>query len=215
MGKFIFGTFLVLGLAFYQLSGGADFVPESRAPADPQVARVAAAPAAEPLVTAASAAAPAELIEETLQDVAGPEILAETPTEAPDDAPASADASFEIASETAQPVETAETAVQFASLSVSSDGQIAETAGPQTTSAAAEVPETPATPAAPVADFREVAGSRVNLRSGPGTGFDRLDTLVLGTQIEVIEVNADGWARLQVLSTGQIGWMAAQFLTDG
>ena len=30
MPKFIFGTFLVLGLAFYLLSGGPDFVPEER-----------------------------------------------------------------------------------------------------------------------------------------------------------------------------------------
>jgi uncharacterized protein YgiM (DUF1202 family) len=30
MGKFIVGTFLILGLSFYELSGGAGFVPEVR-----------------------------------------------------------------------------------------------------------------------------------------------------------------------------------------
>lgn len=31
MGKFMIATFLVLGLAFWELSGGSDFVPEQRA----------------------------------------------------------------------------------------------------------------------------------------------------------------------------------------
>jgi len=31
----------------------------------------------------------------------------------------------------------------------------------------------------------------------------------------VLEVNANGWARIQVLTTGQTGWMAERLLTDG
>lgn len=39
MNKFIALSFLVLGVGFYELSGGADFVPETRETAAPQVAR--------------------------------------------------------------------------------------------------------------------------------------------------------------------------------
>jgi len=63
-------------------------------------------------------------------------------------------------------------------------------------------------------DLREVAGKRVNMRSGPGTNFDVLDTLNRGTQAEVIEVNADGWARIRITDSDQIGWMAERLLTN-
>ncbi|MEL7211584.1 MAG: SH3 domain-containing protein [Pseudomonadota bacterium] len=39
MKKFIAFTFLVLGVGFYELSGGSDFVLETRESAEPQVAR--------------------------------------------------------------------------------------------------------------------------------------------------------------------------------
>lgn len=65
------------------------------------------------------------------------------------------------------------------------------------------------------ADLREVAGKRVNMRSGPGTNYDVLDTLTRGMQTEVIEVNDDGWARVRVTTTDQIGWMAERLLTNG
>lgn len=61
-------------------------------------------------------------------------------------------------------------------------------------------------------DLREVSGKRVNMRAGPSTNDAVLDTLVRGTQIEVLDANADGWARLRVLDTDQIGWMAERFL---
>ena len=61
-------------------------------------------------------------------------------------------------------------------------------------------------------DLREVSGKRVDMRAGPSTNDAVLDKLVRGTQIEVLDVNADGWARLRVLDTDQIGWMAERFL---
>lgn len=64
-------------------------------------------------------------------------------------------------------------------------------------------------------DLRQVSGRRVNMRSGPSTNYDVLDTLARGTQTEVIEVNADGWARIRVTTTNQIGWMSSRLLTPG
>lgn len=62
-------------------------------------------------------------------------------------------------------------------------------------------------------DIREVTGTRVNMRMGPGTGFDVITTLDGGTQLEVLEVNADGWANVSTVELGVEGWMAARLLT--
>jgi uncharacterized protein YraI len=61
--------------------------------------------------------------------------------------------------------------------------------------------------------MRQVSGRRVNMRSGPGTNYGVLDTLTRGTQTEVIEVNANGWARIRVTTTDQVGWMSSRLLT--
>lgn len=61
-------------------------------------------------------------------------------------------------------------------------------------------------------DVRAVAGSRVNLRSGPGTGYGVLETLAGGTEVEVLD-SARGWLRLRPLDGGPVGWMAASLVT--
>jgi hypothetical protein len=68
------------------------------------------------------------------------------------------------------------------------------------------------TPVASALDLRAVAGSRVNMREGPGTNYGVIDTLTGGTEAEVIEVNADGWARIRLIGTNQTGWMAERLL---
>ena len=50
-------------------------------------------------------------------------------------------------------------------------------------------------------DLRAVSGSRVNMRTGPGTSYGVLDKLARGTQAEVIEVTAEGWARIRVVES--------------
>jgi len=71
--------------------------------------------------------------------------------------------------------------------------------------------EVPAIEELPV-DLRAVSASRVNMRTGPGTNYGVLDKLVRGTQAEVIEVTAEGWARIRVVETGQVGWMSTSLL---
>ncbi|MDA9208018.1 SH3 domain-containing protein [Octadecabacter sp.] len=66
--------------------------------------------------------------------------------------------------------------------------------------------------AAPL-DIRQVAGSRVNMRMGPSTDFDVITTLNSGAEMEVLEVNADGWARVSTVDRGIEGWMAERLLT--
>jgi uncharacterized protein YgiM (DUF1202 family) len=66
----------------------------------------------------------------------------------------------------------------------------------------------------PQADLREVAGSRVNMRSGPGTGYDVLTSLAQGTEVEVIESDGAGWVKLRAVDEDIVGWMAEYLLTE-
>lgn len=104
---------------------------------------------------------------------------------------------------------------------------VAETSPEQIIEIAAQAAELDSVEAAPVVepapqitevepelDIRAVAGSRVNMRMGPGTDFDVITTLTGGTELEVLEVNADGWANVSTVDRGIEGWMAERLLTD-
>lgn len=168
MGKLIIGTFLVLGLVFYELSGGADFVPESR------ISQVAEA--------------------DIVEDVATPDVTRSTST---------------LVNLSPEPAVPEAEIIQAVAEAIELDDTEEATVAPEV----AEVVE-PIIEPTPL-DLRLVAGSRVNMRSGPGTTHDVLDTLDGGTETEVLEVNAGGWAKVRVTNTGQIGWMAERLLTNG
>jgi len=57
-----------------------------------------------------------------------------------------------------------------------------------------------------------VTGDRVNFRAGPSTEDAILAALTLGTEVELIERVADGWAHLRVPATGLTGYMSEDFL---
>jgi hypothetical protein len=61
------------------------------------------------------------------------------------------------------------------------------------------------------ADTRKVVGSRVNMRSGPGTGHPVLTVLARGEAAEVLETEGR-WARIR--SGAAEGWMALSMLSD-
>lgn len=63
-------------------------------------------------------------------------------------------------------------------------------------------------------DMREVTGNVVNMRSGPGTKYGRLDQLNRGAKVEVLEDMGNGWLRLRVEETGRVGYMAARLVSD-
>lgn len=127
----------------------------------------------------------------------------------------------------ADPVETVTRAdtVELASLTVVQEPEVAETltvpliappvvaeTPPQDTAVVeaivAEVVQAPAV----VQDLREVIAERVNMREGPGTDYAVMDRLVQGTEAEVLETDAAGWARVRVLESGLSGWVSAEFL---
>ncbi len=59
-------------------------------------------------------------------------------------------------------------------------------------------------------DLRTVTGSVVNMRGGPGTGFDVVGQLVEGQGAEVLQEDGD-WAEVRT-EDGATGWMASRFL---
>ena len=156
MTRFIVVTFLFLALAFYEMSGGAGFVPEQRIAAAEPVETVTRADTVE-LASLSQVQEPA--ITDTLT----------IPLIAP-------------------PVTAQDEAVIEAVV--------------------AEVAQAPVV----AQDLRQVIAERVNLREGPGTDYAVMDRLVQGTQTEVLETDAAGWARVRVLSSGLSGWVSAEFL---
>ncbi|MEX0278673.1 MAG: SH3 domain-containing protein, partial [Ruegeria sp.] len=74
-----------------------------------------------------------------------------------------------------------------------------------------ETPQTSA-PAEPVKDIREVSGTRVNMRDGPGTIYPIVGKVTIGQKVEVMSDSGTGWLRLRVLPGQQIGWISASLI---
>lgn len=64
-----------------------------------------------------------------------------------------------------------------------------------------------------VADLRRVAGNSVNLRSGPGTQFGRLTRLSRGTEVIVLADRVGAWVKVRLAESGDVGWMTDRLLT--
>lgn len=208
MKRFIVLTFLFLGWGFYELSGGAEFTPEVRGEQIADAVPTAANSEPEVLVTRASTMTSNTSLTTTLAETNPSEDI--TTGDA-----VILQASLSQPSTSEAPVVEAEPEVfQFQSL-VEGAPTVADIL-PETEIAVLtpDVPE-PTVAAALSGTLRQVAGNRVNMRSGPGTNFSVLTTLTRGTDVEVLEVNANGWARLRQVSSGQEGWMAERLLTDG
>lgn len=189
MGKFIVGSFAIMAWVFYILSGGANFQPETRI-ATMGVPQQDGSLAADVVaVTQPVAAQPA------------PDLPAATKVE-----PAIMDAA---------PVSDAIPVAASTQTAPAFDGTLttAGTIEPMFTSLAAPAPAGVGSP--DLTALRAVAGRAVNMREGPSTSFNVIDTLPQGTQTEVIESDGTGWVRVRVVSTGQTGWMAERLLTDG
>lgn len=188
MNRFIVLSFLVMAWGYYELSGGADFVPETRPAATTPALTPDSAPTPAPAgdLIAAAPADPLEAVAEvTRADTEALDALPEPASATPDalsiDATSVADA---LNQALAEPV--AEPAPET----------VTETASAQ--------------PAATAADLREVTGDTVNLRDGPGTNFGVLDRLTRGTVVSVLDTAPGGWVYIEV--NGRTGWMSADFI---
>lgn len=186
MSKFIVGTFLVLGWTFYELSGGADFVPEERVVAEAE-----------------------EVVEETpvVAAVVEPEPVVE-------EAPVVEVAVTRNETSNILNLSTGALVQPAVEAAVVEEPVVPEATDVEVVLAAVEEALEPEVIETPDLDIRFVSGTRVNMRSGPGTDYAVLDTLPGGTEAEVIEVDATGWARIRLPESGAVGWMAERLLSE-
>ncbi|KAA9007131.1 SH3 domain-containing protein [Histidinibacterium aquaticum] len=199
MTRFIVLTFAFLGWAFWEMSGGADFEPE-RWPGQELVAD-AATESEQP-----GQSGPAEADVEVTRASLTPFSTGPAAPSAPQGpAPAGSGAAITQAS-FQQPPENGPSGPQWTSAADAIADQIAFETGnaPQPGSAEVQGSDQAATV--------YVGGSRVNMRSGPGTGYAVLETLPEGTEARLLE-RQDGWARIEVVGGGT-GWMA-DWLLEG
>ena len=78
-------------------------------------------------------------------------------------------------------------------------------------------PLPPATPSPPTPTpvTIQVTAYKLNVRSGPGTAFERVTQVQKGAQLQAIGRNRAGdWIRVR-LTTGETGWVAAQYTDIG
>lgn len=67
-------------------------------------------------------------------------------------------------------------------------------------------------PAEPQKDIREISGTRVNMRDGPGTIYPVIGKAAIGQKVEVLSESGTGWLRLRVLPGQQVGWISASLV---
>lgn len=211
MWRFMLVSFGFLGFAFYEMSGGADYapapdslqvagadtplfaVPEPVFEDDLRIAIVDELPPPIKVIKASRNAAPEEetvaRADTTLASLTGDQLGRVTVTLAG----------------TSQGFDFGQQGVD---LGLSGVGAFSADTLVRDVSA---VPLDQALPPQP-ADIRSIARASANMRSGPGTDYEKVDQLTLGAPVEVLD-SASGWVRLRDLETGQTGWMADWLVT--
>lgn len=196
--RFITVSLFFMGIVFYEMSGGADFVPPSQRDS---VAASAVAVEDQPAMAANAAEPDAADLEGNAEDVTtraaaspavdGLSFATMTPQKLPVEA--------EVIQASAPAAPEAPRNVGEGSLKVLA---VARPAAPEPA-----VSEEKVAAVAP-RDIRQVTGSSVNMRNGPGTRYDVLGRLGEGDRVEVLQDPGKGWVKLKVEETGRVGWMA-------
>ncbi|MGZ2256226.1 SH3 domain-containing protein [Roseobacter sp. A03A-229] len=202
MKRFIFLSFAFLGLGFYELSGGADFDPIA-ARNDAVLARSGVDLSTEPsgaetgeTVQLAQSAPLPEVTQVSLNLTSLGDVLER------DDAP--------VVEPTPAIAPTAEAAsVTPVTFTANDDVVLPSLIFPGNTSRASS------DEVADPRDLRAISADRVNMRGGPGTGFDVVTQLERNTQVEVLQDDGSGWVKLRPVDGGPEGWIADFLLTSG
>jgi hypothetical protein len=220
MKRFILLTFGFLGLAFYELSGGADFEPPrppvveasltegTVADDEPQIEVARAEPQIAPHTQQGLAnIRPIDTTPPGFGDTPVPETAQTDDTAQIDDLVAAVDAAVKAAE---APLANEVTLVPV-NLSSTTSGQdtpaiIPSLITPDDTGAVT-------IEASGSGDIRTVSGNSVNVRGGPGTEYDVVTQLTRGDSVEIINDTGDGWVQLRPLNGGPVGWMADYLLS--
>jgi hypothetical protein len=195
--RFVLVSFAFLGLAFYELSGGADFEPRGVRPPAPEprtaMARVATV---QPVAATALVTRPAIAPRRTT-----------TETTATDTTQSRSDLIRALA---VLPADDTGTDGGF----VTDDGRVASLGEIATRVRVTAPPAIAPAKAAPTTDLRAVSGTRVNMRDGPGTIYPVIARLQLGQEVQVLDDSGTGWLRLRTTDDQIIGWASKSLIGD-
>jgi len=202
MTRMILITFAALGWSFYVMSGGPDFEPRGLRSAQPE--RVATAPQPEPDAKPIASAPAEELVTRAA--------LRSTPPPEPETEPALTETEAQ-----ALPVQTVTGLRVNPSLFDDQSATLTLASLEQGVTALQQV-STDTEPVAiepqpePQKDIREISGTRVNMRDGPGTIYPIIAKVTIGQKVEVLSDSGTGWLRLRVLPAQQVGWISASLV---
>lgn len=203
MWRFILLSFVFLGWSFYEMSGGADYRPSANS-IQARVLLDNQRPQTRPMRVNVIEVAQADLGRSGAGAVPAITSLQELAVRM--------DAPKPLVTASAEGTSLSQPAV--VEVSAPADGgdfaALAQTARLWDQTGFSEV-LTPPSVAAP--DLRRVAGTSVNLRSGPGTQFDRLTSLARGTEVIVLPDRVGSWVKVRLAESGDVGWMTDRLLT--
>jgi hypothetical protein len=183
MWRFLLVSFAVLGWAFYELSGGADYAP---APNSLQARGDTERPEAPP---------PGKEAAQATRTLAEREALITEP---------------DAAEGTAEALPVTLATPRTAPADRAPPDQAAEgDAGAIDAAIAAAMGEAPAD----AATRRRVKDGSVELREGPGLSFDTVTRLSRGTEVAVVEDPGHGWLRVRLADGYRTGWLAEWLVT--
>lgn len=209
MTRLILLTFAALGWTFYVMSGGPDFEPRGQRAAKPERVASTPKPATKPVATAPvdqlvtrTALAQSQAIRAAATPPPAEPALTETETKA-------------LLSQVAAGLQANPSLFddEGVTLTLASLEQGLASIQQVATDAETEALETPVV-AEPVKDIREVSGTRVNMRDGPGTIYPIIGKASIGQKVEVLSDSGTGWLRLRVLQGQQVGWISASLVRN-
>lgn len=208
MWRFMTVTFGFLAIAFYQLSGGADYVPKDGSRQSVAQAKQDSQFEAAPPVTSGPVTVRRET--QTATGQAGQTGNAQIVL-----ASAKAVGREEATGKRIRLISNTSSDASAPSSRILPDVEVVSADPDKITRLVAAATTDARAPVAPVKaerltgeERRMVKSSRVNMRAGPGTGFEVVDQLSRGTQVAILHDEGNGWVELRVIDTGQTGWMA-------
>lgn len=211
MWRFIVTSFALLGLAFYVLSGGADYEP---APGSLQAMadRVQPQPRTAPERPAPPSSSMAE-VEATMDSLRRAEVETETKTEdlSVTLAATRLDGAGIIAAEASRPKgELLDLDLPDSPMTVDVTGDTPAQDDALTSALAAALGQ----PVYRSSDLRWVKENMVDLHAGPGLSYDTVARITKGTEVAVIEDPGHGWLKVQATDNYQTGWVAEWLLVN-
>lgn len=238
MNKYVFISFVFLGWAFYELSGGADFepsVPEritrnqqgevdtskaSQIDTDgekPSPSPAISTPTSTPQKISLDITSTQAVLASAAADTKRPRLPESAALRAGrlTDPPENTDTDTERHTPSfTLPRDLLTTRIPF-------EPEAEDTAVPSLSSIETATPPTEAEPEpedVPVvtepqdADLRQVNVSRANMRQGPGTNYRVLAKLKQGDVVRIKQDPGTGWVELEVRESGEVGWISARLL---